>query len=960
MLTAIFAFVCAVSFAFAADSLLPAQKVNAESVTISGLVMTDWSKEHSNSVTLYVDVASGNLDSNVTNWLYNGLVVYIDGTPMSKSVYSCYPGSTALLVITGMNAVNGTTVEIKKGASFTPANGNTYVFGESLTAVYDGSAWTMTATSDETISGFVMGDWCSEHSSAATIYFDVVSANLPTTVENWLGMGLEAYYNDELLSASSASCYPGSARLIILTGLSAKKGDKVEFRKGASFTASNGIKYVFGEAAVWYFDGTTWSDTASAYTVRKNVDGVITSEDVTGDYTLAAEKKENCVFLGWAVDGVLKKAGATLSSREEGYEIKAEFVELKQIDGAFVKLGEGLNGSGIRFVAKLGDKNEFVKSFGIMIMPYVLLTNGDFVLENYTENVDYLKYETAVADITGAKENFMNYGEGYYLKASVVNLYESNYKTEFAARSYITVNYDGTEEIIYTDFTKESNVRRICDIAKTAVDNGNTDPILIKYAEGAQALNTYGYFAPEVTEEAFKKYAELGADVLWLNTVPYRYHQRYEVHTKNEEAGYYDSRSSATDLKAAFALARQYGLKIVVYDLGIRSLSESDIPLVATSSERKVLGMWIQTNDGVAVDIKGSEIDATKFDEANLIYEYDGATAGGTNKAKVLSYIKQFESESALKEYIASFMSAYAKEINFYGVMLCDEPSIPQFSQVALVKKLIGELYPSAYTQSCQLPVYGYNGFAEWKAAVTAYVSMEGVEEIGVDFYPFKVANGSWWDSITGNNKTVFDNWISSYQTLSALAREKGIVFETTIQTHGVENKLRSVSAAEAELQFHMALAFGAKRIGLYTYAKNSGDGTVTQCIDEDSDLYANIQTAIKEARAVSDYLTFYAFNGKSSLLGGSANRLNIDNFETSSLAKNVVSSASASILVNEFYNEARGAYGYYIINITDPAKGTSAAITLAGDYKIFKDGAEYGGSSVTLAAGEGAFVEAE
>lgn len=60
-------------------------------------------------------------------------------------------------------------------------------------------------------------------------------------------------------------------------------------------------------------------------------------------------------------------------------------------------------------------------------------------------------------------------------------------------------------------------------------------------------------------------------------------------------------------------------------------------------------------------------------------------------------------------------MSAYAKEDNFRGVRLVDEPSSDQFAAVALMTKVIKELYPNAYVQSSSLQSYSSRNDIEEK-----------------------------------------------------------------------------------------------------------------------------------------------------------------------------------------------------------------------------------------------------
>lgn len=543
------AYIFAENFSAAYDG--SAWSVVESEETLSGLTLSDWSKANSNATTLYVDVTSGNLDTTVANWLWNGLEVYLNGSIMDKNTYSCYPGSASLLVITGMTAVNGDKVEIKKGANFTTASGK-YVFAEDFIAVYGASKWVV-PSDDIVVSGLTLSEWGKANSNATTLYIDVTSGNLDITVANWLWNGLEIYLNGTIMDKNIYSCYPGSASLLVITNMTAKIGDKVEIKKDANFTLENGTKYVFGDGCCYYYTGSEWTNVAPS-TIKKIIDGVETDEITFGDYTLPTETKENNIFLGWSVDGELKAAGDILTGNVDGYTIIAQFADFKQVNGASIKIADTVNGSGIRFTARLAEKNEFIVKVGVLIMPKQLMTKGEFTAENYTENKDYLRFETVASEFL-EKENFSDQGEAYYLKATLVKLYESNYTREFTARSYITVQYGETEKIIYAAYDETEHTRSIQTVAQKAVDAGaySADhPIISQYLAAGKA-NTFAYFGPNATEEEFDEYAATGMNTVWLDTVPYRYHDRYVAKTASEENEYY----AASPLKAAMELARK-------------------------------------------------------------------------------------------------------------------------------------------------------------------------------------------------------------------------------------------------------------------------------------------------------------------------------------------------------------------------------------------------------------------
>ena len=130
----------------------------------------------------------------------------------------------------------------------------------------------------------------------------------------------------------------------------------------------------------------------------------------------------------------------------------------------------------------------------------------------------------------------------------------------------------------------------------------------------------------------------------------------------------------------------------------------------------------------------------------------------------------------------------------------------------------------------------------------------------------------------------------------------------------------------------------------------------MTQCINNDAALKEAVTAANKNGDYLKRYMTGFEYS-KSKIYGASSNCLNVDNFTQSNLTKSIISSASNSVLVNEFYNEITGEYGYYIVNITIPDNNTSVTVNLTGAATVYQNGENSSVSNVTLTAGEGVFI---
>ena len=712
----------------------------------------------------------------------------------------------------------------------------------------------------------------------------------------------------------------------------------------------------------------------SYYKVTKTINGETTTDYASGSYALPEFSVGEYFPLGWKYNGRLYEIGYTIAAAatKDGFAIEAVYADFTQLEGASVKIGSTTEGSGIRFTARLGETNQYITKMGILVMPSDLMTNGEFTHANYPVYNKDLKtgicHEFIADSNELSLENFQNKGDAYYVKGSVVNLFEANYQRTFVGRSFLVVNFADGEKYVYVEYDASKHERRICDVAKAALEDTKATytteqkKILLSYT--VEELTSYAYFGPTSTDD-FANYKNTGMDVVWLDMVAYRYHERYQTSwTAEQEAYMYNNATAPSlDLKGAFAAAKAQGLKVIVYDVGLRLLSESKIPLVATNSANpQLLGLWLQTGDGATAEILGEAANENYFDEANMTYTYNGSNYAGANKAKVLKYMYQFESEAALKSYIATFMSQYAQESNFYGVMLADEPTEDMYEQLALVKKIIAELYPDAYAQSCQFPSYHYDSYSEFKTVLEDYASkIEGYGDLGLDFYPFLDEDISIWDQIFGKDTETENgvriNWLATMQYVAQTAAKYNLDFENTVQSHGMSDGYASVTAAELALQVHLSLAFGADKISYFTYNQHDEGGlTMTQCINNDATLKAAVTAANKNSAYVKRNMTGFEYS-KSKIYGASSNCLNADNFTQSDLTKSIISSASNSVLVNEFYNELTGEYGYYIVNITIPDNNTSVTVNLAGAATIYQNGEKRSASNVALTAGEGVFI---
>ena len=812
--------------------------------------------------------------------------------------------------------------------------------------------------------------------------------------------GTEEYKGDACWGINGGVLY---IQKVISKGITV---NSITIKEGTQYTI-NDVLYEISNDYTVYIKDSVVSETM-LYDITKTINGTTTVETVSGDYVLPGISLDGYTLIGWNIGGKLHKIGATLPALQEGYTIEAVFVAFTQIKGAQVRLTTA-NATekigGIRFVCKLeaGEKSDYITQMGILIMPTNYMTNGALTHDNYDpqdENYKNKGYREFVVDSDKmelsvySQDTSADGTEAYYLNASIVDLYSYNYTRSYSARSFLKVTYaDGTTDYVYTDYSTANNARRICDIAKKMIATYPDEysplrsekyPIVYKYAKVADDMGSFGYFGPtaygENAETEIATYASYGFKQLWLNSIYYHYHCKYGVRTQEDEQEYYENPEVKFDLQNAMELADKYGLKVIVYDVALRALSEMDISLIVEEGqEKQLLGLWLQTGTGTTVDLKGTQIDKSLFDETNMTYPYEGASVNGLEdgQAKVLNYLWQFDSETELKNYIAILMSQYVKENSFAGVMLVDEPTESQYAQAALVSEIIMGLYPNTYLQSSSLPCYSEASkinmtdteYAAWQAKWDSYLSQnKSANEVGINFYPFIT-----WSYDLGifeiSNESVREYYLASLQYLATTTRDSGQKFELGVQTHALEGTYAAITSARLKLQVNLGLAFGADTIGYYSYNNDtitkSNGTTMNGFITENSDLTSEVMKAVnRNGNYIKSHMTFFEY--QKSNIYGSDDWLDRNKLTISDLTSEIISTQDATILVNEFQNSQTGELGYYIVNITE---SNTANVTLTKECAIYQDYTEYGydeknneetsetGTSIKLAPGEGAFV---
>ena len=237
----------------------------------------------------YINVASNNVPvpNPAENWNKQLGIAGVASMYGGTSEWFAFELSTPATV--------GTVVVLPADKEFT-VEGKAYKFDKEYSIYFDGSVWTMefVAVPEEpagnVISGLSISTWTT--SNATSLYINVTSNNIPTTVVNWVWTGAggsqsefgSAVFSNKTNISSNISIYGGGADFFIATALDAVAGSKLVIPGNKIFTV-DGKDYTFDQDYTYWFDGTTWS--TSEYVAST---ATVISQVLIGDWCASTSK----------------------------------------------------------------------------------------------------------------------------------------------------------------------------------------------------------------------------------------------------------------------------------------------------------------------------------------------------------------------------------------------------------------------------------------------------------------------------------------------------------------------------------------------------------------------------------------------------------------------------------------------------------------------------------------------
>ena len=155
------------------------------------------------------------------------------------------------------------------------------------------------------------------------------------------------------------------------------------------------------------------------------------------------------------------------------------------------------NSNGLRFTSTLVN-NATPTRYGTLIVKAADLGDTEFTVAALTAaNIKF-------ANIVATEEGTVKGKDKTVYNAALVNLPDAEFTTEFAARAYAVYTIDGTEYIVYSDFTAKDNVRSLVNVAEAALNDTKStqsEEYCYKIAE-----DVYSPYTP-VQYEVLKAYA---------------------------------------------------------------------------------------------------------------------------------------------------------------------------------------------------------------------------------------------------------------------------------------------------------------------------------------------------------------------------------------------------------------------------------------------------------------------
>lgn len=432
------------------------------------------------------------------------------------------------------------------------------------------------------------------------------------------------------------------------------------------------------------------------------------------------------------------------------------------------------------------------------------------------------------------------------------------------------------------------------------------------------------------------------------------------------------------------------------------------------SSLKSVMDMAAQV--GLKVIVLESSLHSLSSNESSLIVT-DGSENG----------VNSFASQDALNARVEYLVEDIIAHEAFYGFVLKDEPKYTQFTAMGQVYKAIKAVAPSAYVNMNLLPyspglidgntdteyycaneddayVSGADVSATtaakeacYKAYLQAFYEATGAKIVQYDDYPIKESgvNGD-----TGS-PYILSSHLSALKIVAEFCRDNDLQFSKVLQSCAGMTKRSSdgqfvyawkkPTENDFYWQAYMALAMGVEGYSYWSYYPVVNQGSyesydeTASFVDREGNVnettYYTLQTIHsfmqKYAKVLKNFEyqemgAYYAFGSayegsKAFLSSVSGSLSDVQVTLKTSVASG--SSDGAAVLATKLYDEENGQSGYWFVNAEDPVQAgvVEFDVTFGNEYGhivVYNEGEytiyeldENGKASFSLECGRGVFV---
>ena len=387
------------------------------------------------------------------------------------------------------------------------------------------------------------------------------------------------------------------------------------------------------------------------------------------------------------------------------------------------------------------------------------------------------------------------------------------------------------------------------------------------------AVDNEGNVISFQTLEKYQEYKDCGFDIIMIQA----------------DDAYFGEEFSTSHVKELMDLALEVGLKCIIFDNRIYTLSNKKEPIVGT----------------------------------NCLYKTD----------------------EELQNYIASCMKDYSLHEAFYGLLIKDEPTYENLPSIGSLFKAIKAVSPNTFVQCNLYPLstgaasyYMEGGNANnvitaYKNYLETFLSLTESNYIMADSYPMKIVNG--YNKIDPNHIKTTQMLLEAAEKYQA---EVHMVAQTSAWSNNGIKKARVCEEQDIYWQTNFYMGMGVKEISYFTYQTKKTNstggeyfvdgGSIIKWNGQKTAIYDYVKNAQEEMQNIASAILSFDYQGLKYYKNGTPDisYLGGVNFVDSFIKiDSVTTSVNSVVLISELYDAENDNYMYMVFNPSDPSLNSNA-----------------------------------